>query len=261
VWNWFERRPLFGQTVVVTRPRDQAQGLQQRLSELGADVLVQPTIRITAIDDWKMVDEAIANLPSFQDLVFTSANGVEYFLQRLRSCGRDARALANVRLIAVGPGTSAALARFHLNVDLQPSESFCAESLVESMSDSAEGRRVLVLRGSRGRETLPEGLRKCGAVVEQVVVYQSLDELEVLPEVAEQLAKGSSPWITVTSSAIASSAVRLLGNLVGPDARWVSISPLTSDALRQTGIEPACEAGEATMDGLIEALLRGVSAS
>jgi uroporphyrinogen III methyltransferase/synthase len=258
-WNWFERRPLFGQTVVITRPLDQATELYERLSELGASVLVQPAIIISAPESWQAVDQAIAKLADYDDVVFTSANGVEYFMQRLRSLGRDARALANVRLVAVGPGTAAALARFHLNADVQPTESYSAESLLDCLTQGARGRKVLLARGSRGRASLIDGLRAAGAHVDLVIVYQSVDQQQVLPEVAEQLAKSPRPWITVTSSAIAASAVRLLSDLVSPDARWVSISPLTSTALRQAGIEPACEADAATQQGLVEALLRAES--
>jgi uroporphyrinogen III methyltransferase/synthase len=218
-------------------------------------VIVQPVVRIHAADQWERVDEAIAKLDRYDDVVFTSSNGVDYFLERLESLGRDVRALAGVRLVAVGPGTAAALARFHLSADLQPTDAFSAESLLQAMQGGAAGRRVLLVRGSRGRQTLGDGLRQQGATVDQVVVYQSEDEAALMPEVTERLGKAVRPWILVTSSAIAASAVRLLGPLVGPDARWISISPLTSHALRQAGIEPACEATRATMSELIETLV------
>jgi uroporphyrinogen III methyltransferase / synthase len=260
-WNWFERRPLFGQTIVVTRPSPQSADLQRRLAELGAEVLVQPAIEIQDPLSWQPVDHAIERLSDYHDLVFSSANGVEKFLQRLWSQGRDLRALGGVRLAAIGPGTAHALTQFHLRVDVQPEDDFRAESLVACLAPSAVGRRMLLIRASRGREVLAEGLRSAGAAVDQVVAYQSVDVPALDVDVARRLSQVENPWITITSSTIARSAARLLQGVTGTDARWATLSPLTSAALRELGIEPTVEADDATMDGLVQALQQRVSSA
>jgi uroporphyrinogen III methyltransferase/synthase len=256
-WNWFERRPLFGHTVVLTRPRHQVGGLRQQLADLGADVVVQPAIEIQDPADWQPVDQAMERLSQFDDLVFSSANGVEKFMARLLHLGYDARVLAAKRLVVIGPGTANALRQFHLHADLQPDADFRAESLLDHLADQAQGRKMLLLRASRGREVLAEGLVQAGADVQQVVVYQSIDVPQLDADVAERLSQTARPWVTVSSSSIARAAARLLLDHVGPDARWASISPLTSAALRETGIEPTVEATAATMDGLLQAILQG----
>ena len=172
--DWFASRPLFGRTVLVTRPRHQADSLVDRVSDLGATVLVQPAIKITEPADWTPVDAAIRELASFDWLVFSSANGVHFFLERLTHHGLDLRALGHARLAAIGPGTADALAEYHLHADRQPEE-FRAESLAESLLPEVKGKRVLLLRASRGREVLAETLSAAGAEVHQAVVYQSTD--------------------------------------------------------------------------------------
>ncbi len=250
--SWFAARPLFGVRVLITRPRDQAGALRDRLAELGAQVLVQPMIRISDPADWKPVDAALAELDRHDWLVFSSANGVRYLLDRLLSTGGDVRKLGNIRLAAIGPATAQELARYGLRADLVPDE-YRAEALAATLVGEAAGRAFLLARASRGREVLAEELRDAGGTVEQIVVYSSADVETPDPEVAAALAAGHIDWITVTSSAIARSLVRLLGDDLRR-ARLASISPITSDVLRELGHEPAVEAARYTMDGLVEAL-------
>ena len=143
--SWFAARPLFGRTVLVTRPRHQAATLCERLNELGARVLVQPTIEIKPCKDWTSVDNALAELDQYDWLVFSSANGVEHLLGRLFSLGQDLRALGGVKLAAIGPGTADALALWHLKTDLVPNE-FRAEALADSLAPHVAERRVLLAR-------------------------------------------------------------------------------------------------------------------
>jgi uroporphyrinogen III methyltransferase/synthase len=252
--DWNALWPLLGRRIMVTRPADQNADLADRLSALGAVVLVQPAIRIADSPDWAPVDEALARIASFDWLVFFSANGVRFLLDRLLSLGGDLRQLAGIRLAAIGPGTSLALSRYHLRADRQPTE-FRAEALAEVLAAEARGTRFLLARASRGREVLAEQLRAAGGEVEQVVVYSSTDVDVPDPNLAEQLAHGAIDWITVTSSAIAGSLHRLFGEKLRR-SRLASISPITSDALRQLGYNPAVEAREYTMGGLVEAILQ-----
>lgn len=252
--SWFTRRPLFGQTIVLTRPRGQSEPLRGRLAELGADVLVQPAIEIGPPESWQAVDAAIRRLGEFAWLVFSSANGVEHFLGRLLAAHGDVRMLGPIRLAAIGPGTAEALAGYCLKADLLPPE-YRAESLADVVAGEATGRRVLLVRASRGREVLAERLLAAGAVVEQVIAYQSRDVPQADEAIRELLRQGRIAWVTVTSSAIARSLAALFGDDLRR-TRLVSISPVTSATLREAGHEPAVEAEVYTVDGLIEAVLR-----
>jgi uroporphyrinogen III methyltransferase/synthase len=251
--SWFEQRPLMGKRVLVTRPADQASSLQVPLEELGAEVLVQPAIEISPPDDWSPVDAALARLCEFDWLVFSSANGVRFLLERLEATGNDLRRLGSLKLAVIGPGTAEELSRYHLKADLQPSQ-YRAELLAEALVPEARGRRFLLVRASRGREVLREQLSAAGAFVEQVVVYQSRDLASPASEIAEALRAGRINWVTVTSSAIARSLVGLFGDDLRR-ARLVSISPITSGTLRGLGHEPAAEAAEYTMPGIVAAIL------
>ncbi|MEX2026284.1 MAG: bifunctional uroporphyrinogen-III C-methylase/synthase, partial [Pirellulaceae bacterium] len=174
VTTWFTSRPLFGQTILVTRPAEQADALADRLHELGAEVLFQPAIEILPVTDPKPLNAAIGQLDQCDWLVFLSSNGVEHFFKRLESKGLDSRALGKVKLAAIGPATVAALERYHLRADVQP-DSYRAEALAKALAGQAAGKRYLIARASRGREVLAELLTAAGAKVDQVVVYESRD--------------------------------------------------------------------------------------
>jgi uroporphyrinogen III methyltransferase/synthase len=253
--SWFAARPLSGVRVLVTGSPETSQKLRQQLSPLGADVIVQPAIRIADPLDWAPVDAALERLDQYDWLVFSSQNGVDYFIQRLLSRGRDLRDLGPVRLATIGSGTAGRLSRYHLQADLLP-EYFRAESLADALADEASGRRFLLIRASRGRELLADRLRRAGAQVDQVVAYRSIDVEQPDPEVAEALSSGQIDWVTVASSAAARSLSRLYGDALR-QARLASISPVTSEGLRQLGYEPAAEASPHTMSGLVDVILRG----
>jgi uroporphyrinogen III methyltransferase/synthase len=251
--DWFAGRPLFGRTVLVTRPRHQADALVDRLAELGATVLVQPAIEISAPADWSGADAAIDELDSFEWLVFSSANGVRYFLERLALRGLDLRSLGHLKLAAIGPGTAEALARYHLRADRQPEE-YRAESLAESLLPEAKGKRVLLVRASRGREVLAETLSAGGAEVHQAVVYQSTDVADADAEVVDALRAGHVDWVTVTSSAIARSLLKMFGEDLRL-AKLAAISPLTAGVLSESGFNAAAVASPFSTEALIDAIL------
>lgn len=250
--SWFTSRPLFGIQILVTRPKDQADDLVEPLRQQGADVLLQPAIQIAPPDDWKNVDAAANRLAEFDWLVFSSSNGVRYFLDRLCSTGSDLRKLGRIRLAAIGPGTAEELARYHLKADLVPDE-YRAEALADALAGQAAGRRFLLARASRGREVLAETLTAAGGNVQQVVVYRNMDVDQPEPRIAEAMRDGDVDWVTVTSSTIARSLHRLFGESLRR-CRLASISPVTSATLRELGYEPAVEAQQYTMAGLVEAI-------
>lgn len=296
--NWFTSRPLFGKTVLVTRPQPSGtvpiapgsvpifgsekmgtdplaqtgtvpillsprskMGLSpspgpmiEKLRQLGAHVLYQPAIEITAPRDWAPVDAIIGRLEVFDWLVFSSGNGVQYFFERLFALSHDLRALSKAKLAAIGPATVDALARYHLAADLQPDE-YRAEALAEALAPHARGKRFFLARASRGREVLAESLTNAGATVEQAVVYESRDVKSPDDDVAEALAAGRIDWTTVTSSAIARSLANLFGDALG-NTKLAAISPLTAGVLTELGHPPAVVAEEYTSDGIIAAILQ-----
>jgi uroporphyrinogen III methyltransferase/synthase len=262
--------PFSGQRIMVTRPESQADPLAEQLRALGAEVVLQPAICIVDPPDWNPVDQALTRLNTFQWLVFSSANGVRYFFERWqrvesqfgdiggkkRSTADFHRQFPTLKLAAIGPGTADELARCQVHADLIP-QAFQAEALAESLCREARGHRFLLARASRGREVLAEQLTAAGADVEQIVVYSSLDVQTADPVVAEMLVSGRIDWITVTSSAIARSLVRLFGEALHR-SKLACISPLTSNTLRELGYEPAAEATEYTMSGLVSAMAKQI---
>ncbi len=250
--SWFAARPLFGRRILVTRPREQADGLLGPLTDLGAEVIVQPAIVIEDPPDWNPVDAALSRLDQYDWLVFSSANGVRALLDRLCTQRGDLRRLGAVKIAAIGPGTAEALERYHLRPDVLP-EQFRAESLADALRSAAPGRRFLLARASRGRQVLPEQLSAAGGQVEQIVVYSSSDVPSPDPEVAALLSAGRVDWVTVTSSSIARALAAMFGTALGK-SRLASISPVTSDVLRQLGYPPAAEASQYTMEGLVAAI-------
>ena len=258
-WSWFEKRPLFGQSVLVTRPARQSDDLARPLAELGANVLLQPAIEIRPLPPTDNSDRALELLDRFDWLVFSSSNGVTHFIERLKHARQDLRALGRIKLAAIGPGTADELARHHLRADLVPDE-YRAESLAAALAGGAAGKRFLLVRASRGREVLAEELTKAGGIVEQVVVYESVDVEAAAPDITVQMAAGKIDWTTVTSSAIARSLARLFGESLRR-TKLASISPITSATLRELGYEPAAEATEYTMAGVVAALAAQAAAA
>jgi uroporphyrinogen III methyltransferase/synthase len=255
---WFEQRPLFGKRVLVTRPRHQAADLVQRLDELGAVAVLLPTIEIREPVDWAPVDRAVQELASYQWLVFTSANGVHAFLRRLRHLGRDLRALGGIRLAAIGPATADTLRSYHLEPDLIPG-AFRSEDLAAALKEWAAGQRVLLARADRGRDLLRQELAAV-ATVEQVAVYSQVDAVEACPDVLAQLQRGEIQFVTLTSSNVARSLVQRLDaearrQIERGTVQLVSISPVTSAAVREMGLPVATEATEYTTAGVIAALV------
>jgi uroporphyrinogen III methyltransferase/synthase len=250
--NWFTERPLFGQTVLVTRPAHQVESMRAQLRSLGADVLYQPAIEISPPDDLAPVDAAIRSLADVDWLVFSSSNGVDFFLRRLFALGLDLRALHACRLAAIGPATVEALADYHLQADVCP-DAYRAEALAEALAPQVRGKRVFLARASRGRDVLAEMLTAAGAIVTQAVVYESRDVSEPNPEVLEALAAGRVDWTTVTSSAIARSLVSLFGDALRR-TKLVAISPVTAEVLAGLGHPPAAVASIYTGDGVLNAI-------
>jgi uroporphyrinogen III methyltransferase / synthase len=249
---WLERRPLHGRRVVVTRARAQASGLAATLRALGAEVVELPTIRIVPRLDSAEVRDAVHGIHSYALICLTSPNGARLLLQVLAEAGRDARALANATIAAIGPGTAAALAERGIIADVVPERSI-AEALVEALEGfEVGGRPVLVARAAEARDLLPDALRERGAKVDVVALYETL---AADPDPAAIEAAQDADYVTFTSSSTVRNFVGGVGDRLPPHARVISIGPVTTEAARQAGLEVHAEAEQHDPDGLVEALL------
>jgi uroporphyrinogen III methyltransferase / synthase len=258
--NWFERRPLFGQRVVVTRSREQAGELSARLRELGAEVLEVPTIKLEAPTRREEVVEALLELNAYDWLVFTSPNGVTTFFDYFFRQFHDMRDLGGARIAAVGPGTAKKLKELHLQVDLTPEEAL-ASSVGEAFAkfESIENLKICLLRAEVANRELPAALEALGAIVDDIGCYKTVSETEDPAGSVPQLLDGGADWVLFTSaSTVEHFHERFdLPSLIAkfPHLKVVSIGPETSKALGGLGLEPKIEAQVHTLDGLLTALL------
>lgn len=257
--GWYERRPLFGRRVVVTRARAQAGELSVRLEGLGAEVREFPTIEVRSPEDYGPLDSAIADLDSFDWLVFTSVNGVDAFLERLRRHRLDLRAVPReARVAAIGPATAEALEKAGLRVDVVPEE-FRAEALIAAIKGpSLSGKRVLIPRAKVAREVLPEKLREAGADVVVPAAYETVPSSAGKDSLARDLGTGAIDCVTFTASSTVDNFVAAFGVeaarlLAGTSV--VCIGPITADTARRHGLRMDSEAREYTIPGLVEAVV------
>ena len=261
--NWFERRPLFGQRVVVTRTREQAGQLGRKLSELGADVVEVPTIRIEPPSDREALVEALLELNAYDWLVFTSVNGVTQFFEYFFRQFHDMRDLGGARIAAVGPATANRLKELHLQVDLMPDEALgSAVAAAFAKFESIENLKICLLRAEVANPDLPKALEEEGAIVDDVACYRTVAETADVDGAAARVQSEGADWITFTSgSTVQHFHTRFdLPALVRqhPRMRLASIGPETSKALAALGLKPAVEARPHTLDGLTQAILTAV---
>lgn len=257
--QWFEQRPLFGQRIGITRADGQADNVVDRVIELGGDPILLPTIAILPPADWSEVDRCQQSLNQYDWIVFTSANGVRQFFGRLWQQGGDARRCGGAKLAAIGSGTAAALAEFHLQADLVP-DSFRAEALADALKPRVAGKRVLWARASRGRDVLPTELRAAGAILDELVVYQNVDVPALPADILAQIEQGKIDWIGLSSPSIARNLADKLSPAakaqLGQQVKLVSISPVTSAAAQEAGLPIAAEADVFTWEGILQAIVR-----
>jgi len=245
---------------VITRPAEEGSRAAVALEALGAEVLLAPTVVVRPITNPGPLDDAIERLADYDWLVFTSVNGVRFFLRRLEQRGRDLRALGHLKIAAIGPATAEALAQFHLRADLLPG-SYRSEALAEVLGQHAQGRRILLARADRGRTLLKDELQQL-ADVDQVAVYHNADAVSLPDSVVERIMDGTVDWITLTSSAIATRLHGLLPEAarqrVGREVRLASLSPVTTEAAARVGWNVSAEASVFTWEGLIQALVEQI---
>lgn len=257
--GWFEQKPLFGKRIIITRSREQSKKMAHRISELGGEPILFPTIQIADPLDTAPLDDAIRKVGEFDWVIFTSVNGVERFFRRFFEICDDIRDLAGPRLGAIGPVTSAEIRKHGLKVDLLAKE-FVAEGVLELLSDEdVRGKRFLIPRAEKAREILPETLTQRGGQVQVVSVYRTiLPDSTDIDAARNMLARKEVDAITFTSSSTVTHFVQMLGKdeaLSLLDGVTVaSIGPVTSATLTENGMPIHVEATSYTIDGLVSAL-------
>jgi uroporphyrinogen-III synthase len=234
---------LAGRRIVITRPREKAEGLAERLRALGAVPIVFPTIRLEPADPGPM-DAAAREIAGFDWVIFTSEQGVESFIERLIAVGLTAADLGTREVAAIGPATADALLAHGVEPTLVPAE-YVAEAILAEIGD-VTGRRVLLPRADIARAALADGLKERGAIVVEIAAYRTVGT-GMQPPALEGV-----DAVTFTSS----STVRYFvdsGAALGT-ARVVCIGPVTAGTARELGLAVHAVAEEYTEAGLIQAL-------
>ncbi len=258
--KWFENRPLFGKKFAITRSREQASGLVKMLADLGADCFECPTIKVVHPEDRApLTDVIMEKLPSYDWLVFTSVNGVDYFFERLFELGKDVRALGHLRTAVIGPATEARLRSFGIKSDIVP-ESYRAESVVAAFEKEAvKGSKILLPRAEEARPVLPVELTKMGATVDEITSYRTVQESSGEAQLIELLEAGEIDLVTFTSSSTARNFKALL-----PENRFAelmekvtvaSIGPITTETAESLGFKVDISADTYTIPGLCSAVM------
>jgi len=256
--KWFENRPLMGRRIVVTRAREQASDLVKRLSDLGADCIECPTIETVPPDDTKALDTAIDDLSSYEWLIFTSVNGVNFFFNRLFAKNKDVRALNRVHTAVIGPATAKRLFDFGLKSDIVP-ESYRAESVVKAFAqEDIVGKKILLPRAKEARPVLPIELTRMGAVVDEVTAYCTKAVKDDADVILKRLKERAIDMITFTSSSTVKNFRALLPS-EGLDSliqgvTIAAIGPITADTARNLGFDVHIVAESYTIAGLCEAI-------
>lgn len=258
--SWYEKKPLFGKRIIVTRARSQASGLAVILENLGANVIMLPTIKIIEAEDMAPLDSAIKNLADYNWIIFTSVNGVESFFERLFQSGQDSRNLSNNKICVIGPSTADKLNSFGLKADLQPDE-FIADAIVEIFNKmDISGKKILLPRADIARADLRLGLEKCGAQISEVIAYQTSIEDKQDEKVIEEIQSGCFDLVTFTSSSTVKNFVQLIGRKylkqAFSSASIASIGPITQKTAVSFGLKVNIQPEKYTIPDLVQSIVK-----
>ncbi len=264
--NWFEKKPLLGKTVVVTRAREQASTTVAMLEYEGAEVIECPTIEIRPLAETEKasLQEAVANMGRYHWLIFTSANGVRCFMEELFSMGFDTRQLAPVKLAAIGPATAEALHHYSLKADFVP-EKFVAESVAEGLiqQGNMQGSRILLARAKEARDVLPVELEKAGAQVDVVPVYETVPHAGQIDDVIKRIEECSLDCVSFASSSTVHNFLTYIPAETlrqHPEIHLACIGPVTAKTLESYGLQVDIQAEEYTLPSLVAAISKTLGA-
>ena len=260
--DWFEKRPLFGRRIIVTRTREQASDLVAQLEEHGAECLEYSTIHIEPVDDYRVVDQAIGEIATYQWLLFTSLNAVSHFFQRLTALGYDSRHLAGTKIAAVGKATAEALSAYGLKADLLP-EKFTGEGLAEALvRTEVRGNRILLPRALQASDILPEMLTDAGAEVTIAPVYRNVPPQGPKDELRDQLLAGTIDLVTFTSSSTVTNFLAMVDakdtdelHQLLDQVTIAAIGPITAETIREHGLQVDIQPQRYTISDLVQAIV------
>ena len=254
---WFDRRPLFGQRVLITRSRTQASRLRSLLETAGAQPVELPTIEIAPLEDYSRLDDALARLDEYQWVIFASANAVEAFFRRLQQLGRDARHFGPATVGAIGPATAQALAAQGIRADFVPARPVSEAVLRELAGRDWQGVRVLLPAADIGRDELETGLSGWGAKVDRLASYRNRPVADAAQRARDAFADGVD-IVTFTSSSTVQNLMDMLdGDRAPLEASFIAcIGPVTAGTARELGLRVDLEAEAHTVEGLVEALTK-----
>ncbi|MFV0336630.1 MAG: uroporphyrinogen-III C-methyltransferase [Chthoniobacterales bacterium] len=254
--NWFEKRPLFGKRIAVTRTRKQASDFLKALRELGADAFELPTIRIEEPLEKRAFYESVAYAHGYDWIIFSSPNGVDAFFKAFYEIFKDARELGPPRIAVIGPATAARVRHFRFQVDLM-AETYIAEGLLKVFKKEAdiENQKILVVRAEKSRDLLPQELETLGGIVDETIAYRTVPETKDIAGGLARFKKHGADMLTFTSSSTARNFVKM--NLPLPPGLVVaSIGPATSETITELGLPLAIEAKSHDVPGLVEAICK-----
>jgi uroporphyrinogen-III synthase len=252
---------LAGRRIAVTRAREQASELGSKLAGLGAEVIELPLITVSKEIDKETLADALAELGSYDWIVFTSANGVRYFFEEFHRVFDDIRALGLLRFACVGDATARAITEQHIRVDCQP-KTATAEALADALiaAESLDSSKLLVITGNLNREILTKKLEEARAIVDQLQVYKTeKTDLGRDAAAADFRAKGADAILFASSSAVQSFVDQAAALKLAKDARRPlagSIGPQTSETMKKSGMPIDFEAKTPSLDALVEALVK-----
>lgn len=253
--NWFEKKPLFGKGIVITRPEEQAEPLASLLQAQGARTILFPTIKIVPADDVTKLDHAVDDIEKYQWIAFTSGNGVRFFFDRLL-VRRDIRDLKGISICAIGPATAEQIAGRGIRVNVVPKE-FISESVVKAFEKfDMKGKRVLLPRAEKARDVIPEGLARMGAEVDVVTAYKTINSGRSRAEIESFLDQGAVDVITFTSPSTVENFVAIMdGSSLPTNVKVACIGPVTAQAAGKAGLRVDIRQKEYTMQGMVETLV------
>ena len=255
--DWFEKKPLFGRGVVITRPEAQAAGMADLLRREGARVIVFPTIQIVPPESWEALDRALERLEDYQWIIFTSANGVRFFFARLRETGRDIRDLKGIQICTIGPATAATIEAMGIRVDLVP-DSYISEGVVRAFADrDIQGRKILLPRAEAARDVIPDGLAALGAMVEVATVYRTVASDRRKEELEPLIRNGKVDIVTFTSPSTVFHFIDIMGRdfRLPPQVKIAAIGPVTAAAVKKAGLKVDILQETFTIEGLVDGLI------
>lgn len=261
--NWFEKKPLFGKRILVTRAREQASDLSRIIESLGGEAYEYPSIKIAEVEDKSLLDKAITEASTYKWLIFTSVNGVKFFFKRMQELKKDIRSLGSVKICAIGPVTKKHLEDKGLIVDYMP-EKFVAENVIEGLAPLLEkGDKILLPRADLARPILVQALVDMGMDVNEVIAYNTLSENRNQEEIINILQEKMIHLITFTSSSTVTNFLKVFDDqerrsqlLKG--VKIACIGPITAATAEEEGLKPDFVAEDYTIDGLVEVIKKNL---